>query len=334
MTELPSARPTGWFQVAWSADLRDGEVKALHYFDTELVAFRGNDGHVRVLDAHCRHLGAHLGHGGCVVGNDIQCPFHGWRWNGDGRNTHIPYHDKPNRVRRVGAWPVTERNESIYIWHDSEGRPPSWEVPDAFPALGDHIARVDYFPLTELARSRHARIHVHPQVIAENAVDPWHFRFVHHTPHAPAVLRETVQGARWQSKVGFGRRWSDGVDRAEDTSNTIEILWSGIGLSFNGEVTADGIRVIAICPTPVDDTTTDIFATYWIDKDNGRYDERLAQAKLALPDDIAIWEHQKYMDPPGLAPSEAAGFRRLRTWATRFYPETAHADPNSAAAPV
>lgn len=334
MSNLPSPRPTGWFQVAWSSDLAVGDVKSLHYFGTELVAYRGEDGAVRVLDAHCQHLGANLGFGGCVVENDIQCPFHGWKWNGEGRNTHIPYQDKPNRIRRVRAWKVIERNESVYIWHDIEGRAPLWEVPKAFSALGSHIDGVTFFPLTPAARSLHARVRVHPQVIAENAVDPWHFRFVHGTTVAPKVLRETVEGATWQAKVGFGRRWSDSGDRPDDNANTIQILWSGLGTSFNGELTPDGIRVIGICPTPVDDTTTDIFATYWIDDANGRFDERLAQAKIALPDDIGIWEHQKYMEPPGLAPSEAAGFRRLREWANGFYPDTFNTKLLSGALPV
>lgn len=33
-----------------------------------------------------------------------------------------------------------------------------------------------------------------------------------------------------------------------------------------------------------------------------------------------VWEHQIYLGPPGLATSEAAGFRKLRRWATQFYP--------------
>jgi hypothetical protein len=96
--------------------------------------------------------------------------------------------------------------------------------------------------------------------------------------------------------------------------------WSGLGISFNGEHIREGFRVIAICATPVDDATSDIFSTYWIDEANGNYHERLQAAQKALPDDIAIWEHQCYMDPPGLTPSEAAGFRQLRRWARGFYP--------------
>ena len=91
-------------------------------------------------------------------------------------------------------------------------------------------------------------------------------------------------------------------------------------MSFNGEHTREGVRVISICTTPVDDTTSDIFAGYWIDNESGDFADRLASAKSALPQDIQIWEHQEYMDPPGLATSEAAGFKKMRTWAKNFYP--------------
>ncbi|MEZ0351953.1 Rieske 2Fe-2S domain-containing protein [Mycobacterium sp. pR1184] len=321
MQNWPTMQPTGWFQMAWSADLKIGEVKALHYFGRDLVAFRGYDGQVCVMDAHCRHLGANLAFGGCVVEDGIQCPFHGWVWNGQGRNVSIPYQDRPNRGRRIRSYPVAEVNESIFVWHDAAGREPLWRLPTGFEMLGDHVASRSYHPFSADCRTRFANIHVHPQVIAENAVDPHHFRFVHRTPISPTVLREHTDSSTWSAKVGFGRRWADGEDRLDDTLNTIEIYWSGIGVSFNGEHTREGIRVISICTTPVDDETSDIFAGYWIDDECDDFAERLAAAKRALPQDIQIWDHQQYMDPPALATSEAAGFKKLRAWCSNFYPE-------------
>jgi 3-ketosteroid 9alpha-monooxygenase subunit A len=329
--QLPSMLPTGWFQVAWSADLAVGEVQPKHYFGRDLVVFRELNGLVRVLDAHCQHLGASLAHGGCVVEYGIQCPFHGWVWNGEGRNTRIPYQDRPNKGRRVRSYPVAELNDSIYMWHDSDGGPPLWDAPTAFEVLGPHVEERTFHPFSAECRTRFERVKVHPQVIAENAVDPHHFRFVHRTPISPVVLREHTDDSTWRAKVGFGRRWTEGADRPDDTMNTIEIYWSGIGLSFNGEHLREGIRVISICSTPVDDASSDIFAGYWISVepagDPADMETRLASAKLALPDDIRIWEHQLYLDPPALATSEAAGFRALRRWASGFYPERQTAEP-------
>ncbi|WP_459970962.1 Rieske 2Fe-2S domain-containing protein [Mycobacterium sp. MUNTM1] len=324
MSELPSMVPTGWFQVAWSSELQAGDVRPLRYFGTELVVFRGNDGQAHVLDAHCQHLGANLAYGGCVVDEGIQCPFHGWVWSGEGRNVRIPYESRPNRGRRVRSWHATELNGCIFVWHDTAGRDPLWQLVDWHNVLSDAVTSRQYRSLDTAEQQRFRGVRVHPQIIAENAVDPHHFRFVHKTPISPVVLDEHTDDTTWRAKVGFGKRWSDGIDRPGDTDNTIEIYWSGIGYSINGECTRDGVRVIAINATPVDNATSDIFASYWI-SGSDNYAMRLEQAKTALPDDINIWEHQKYLDPPALSQSEADGFRRLRRWAQGFYPQAAAA---------
>ncbi|MGD9794801.1 MAG: Rieske 2Fe-2S domain-containing protein, partial [Acidimicrobiia bacterium] len=53
-------KPTGWFNIGWSAEIAPGGVKPMRYFGHDLVAFRSTTGELSVLDAHCRHLGAHL----------------------------------------------------------------------------------------------------------------------------------------------------------------------------------------------------------------------------------------------------------------------------------
>jgi 3-ketosteroid 9alpha-monooxygenase subunit A len=320
---------TGWFQVAWSGDIGPEQVVPLRYFGRDLVAYRGKDGVVRVHDRHCRHLGASLAHGGCVVDDGIQCPFHGWVWAPDGHNVSIPYQDRPNRARRLGTWPVIERNESVYVWFDHAGRAALWEVPDVLHGAA-HAAGREFHPAWPDGTQRYRDLEVHPQMVVENVVDPHHFRFVHHTEITPVVLQERVEGHEWWARVGFGRGWRDhardasGALRA-DTRNTIEILWSGMGVSANVEHMGEGVRVITINITPVEDGRTEIFATYWIDRaegdlDDGSYQRRLDEAKLALPDDIAIWNNQIFLDPPVLATEEGSGFRRIRRWARQFYP--------------
>ncbi len=59
-------RPTGWFQIGWSGDFPTDRTVPLRYFGEDLVAYRGEEGELHVLDAHCPHLGAHIGHGGKV----------------------------------------------------------------------------------------------------------------------------------------------------------------------------------------------------------------------------------------------------------------------------
>ena len=37
--------------------------------------------------------------------------------------------------------------------------------------------------------------------------------------------------------------------------------------------------------------------------------------------DIHIWSHQRYSDPPALATAEYEGFTAIRQWAKQFYPD-------------
>ena len=104
---------TGWFMVGWSPEFPVGEVRPLRYFGEDLVAYRDESGELHVLEAHCKHLGAHIGHGGTVVGDCVQCPFHGWRWGPDGTNRYIPYQpDRPNSALTLRVFPVREQYDS------------------------------------------------------------------------------------------------------------------------------------------------------------------------------------------------------------------------------
>lgn len=90
--------PNGWIPVLESLKLKTFQVEPITAFGRELVAFRGSNEQVYVLDAYCPHLGAHLGFGGKVlkINNEacIKCPFHGWTFRGvDGQCVKIPHND-------------------------------------------------------------------------------------------------------------------------------------------------------------------------------------------------------------------------------------------------
>lgn len=61
----------------------------------QVAVFRAENGKAHVVDAYCPHLGANLAVGGRVLGNCIECPFHGWQFQGsDGKCVKIPYAEK------------------------------------------------------------------------------------------------------------------------------------------------------------------------------------------------------------------------------------------------
>lgn len=331
----PTMTPSGWFQVAWSSELPLGGVKPLRYFGQDLVAYRGEDGVARVLDAYCRHLGGHLGYGGTVAGDCVVCPFHGWRWNGEGRNTHIPYQDRPNTSRQLTAWPVIERDECVFVWHDATGRPPGREVPHIFTEVAEHVRDLPFHPATPRGLVRYDDVTILPQTVAENAADPVHFRFVHETRDIPVALRQGSDEDRWFIQLGFGRRWT-AWDPSSHDGDTLSIVQAGIGLSYTALSGHDN-TVILLATTPIDDRTSTMFQTVWLerrdgDDEPGVLDRRMRAATAQLKNDIVIWSHQRYEDPPALATVEGQLFGDLRRWCRRWYPITeAHPVPASPA---
>jgi nitrite reductase/ring-hydroxylating ferredoxin subunit len=317
-------KPSGWFQIGWSADFAAGDVVAKHFFGREIVVFRTTAGELRVLDAYCGHMGAHLGFGGHVAEDCIVCPFHGWEWDGAGANVRIPYQDRPNRAVRIPAWPVTERNGLVFLWHDIDGDTPGWDVPDIFELLGADVCERSYHDSHPAGEIRLGRRTLDPFVVLDNSADPAHFQTVHRTNAVPTVVDSTADGHLFRVKLGFGSKWA--TDPANAKGEALDIVNVGVGLSF----TSLGGRlspyvVIVLSTTPVDDESSEMFQTVWLerapgDDEPGRFDERMHHATHQLPRDIEIWEHQRYVEHPAWAASEVRGFTALRRWASTFVP--------------
>ena len=67
----------------------------------------------------CAHLGADLG-AGCVVDDEIQCAFHNWRYDGDGRCVHIPASPDVPDFARVRSYPAVERHGFVFFFNGSD----------------------------------------------------------------------------------------------------------------------------------------------------------------------------------------------------------------------
>ncbi|TPG33115.1 Rieske 2Fe-2S domain-containing protein [Mycolicibacterium hodleri] len=323
-----SMKPTGWFQVAWSDEIGVGDVHTMKYFDQEMIAWRAESGQLTVMNAYCEHLGAHLGFGGTVVGEVLQCPFHGWQWSREGRNVCIPYEDRPNRGRRIKTYPVTECNQSVYIWHDMDGRAPFFDAPNVFGSFeGD--SNVDaYYPQQRLFRQG---LELHPQYVLENGVDFAHFKYVHETPIVPVFTRHDFTEP--VSFVDFTITFEgDDGQKIEDVDSGVEAINGGLGIAVTKSWGMVDNRTISAI-TPVDEFTSDVRFMVYIGRPTGRAaegDPARAETKARafgeevirqFTQDVHIWAHQRYSDPPALASSEQQGFTAIRAWAMQFYPD-------------
>ncbi len=101
-----------WHPVAYARDVADTPFQAM-LLDEPLVVWRDTTGVPRVLNDVCIHRGTALSLGR-VQGDEIVCPYHAWRYGGDGRCTLIPQLADPTRVpekARVASFACRERSD-------------------------------------------------------------------------------------------------------------------------------------------------------------------------------------------------------------------------------
>lgn len=152
-----------WWPVALEGDAHGGPV-ALQLLDEPLVLWRDAAGAPVLLTDRCPHRGAQLSMGRCVDGT-LQCPYHGWRFDGAGACVAIPALPGFRPPASSGAirWGVRVAHGLIWAGADgAEHEPP--ELPGVAPR------RLIYGPF-DVATSA-------PRAV-ENFLDTSHFAFVH-----------------------------------------------------------------------------------------------------------------------------------------------------------
>ncbi len=163
-----------WYPIALTTDVKDDEPFRTELLGVKVVAFRDEEGAAHVLSDTCVHRGGSLGKGwvkdGCVV-----CPYHGWRYQGDGVCATVPslgYDAKPPARAKVDSYPVQEKYGIVFAFMGDlpeEERPPLQEIPD----FGQEGWRANPIVVRENEIYYERRI--------ENSLDPSHNEFVHPT---------------------------------------------------------------------------------------------------------------------------------------------------------
>ncbi len=156
----------GWYAAMPAADLRVGAVRAVEMCGQRVVLWRGQDGRVRATDAFCPHMGTDLAIG-TVTGNELQCRFHQWRFDGSGACVHIPVGGDPPRNARLQSYATDERYGLLWVWPDASAPTPMADFPDWDGAPVQFRVGIAY----------ERPCHHHVTMI--NGIDPQHLRTVH-----------------------------------------------------------------------------------------------------------------------------------------------------------
>lgn len=129
-----------WWTAALSESVPLRQPVALKSGDTDLVLFRDDQGVPRALLDQCAHRRAPLSLGTVTEAGHVQCPYHGWRYEGaGGRCVAIPNlssEEKVPRTYRVPTFAVAEQDGFIHIWSEGNDTPDTPAPALAVPTFG------------------------------------------------------------------------------------------------------------------------------------------------------------------------------------------------------
>ena len=175
-----------WYPICKSDELGVDHPHRTQLLGLRFVAFRDLDGQPHVLSDTCVHRGGSLGKGK-VVDGCIACPYHGWRFGGDGKCRLVPSLEtgaKPPARAKVDSYPVREKYGIVFAFLGDlpeEERPPLYEIEE----YEDPAWRASEIMILE--------IDCYYERSMENGVDPMHNEFVHPIQGSPQPIPGSIE---------------------------------------------------------------------------------------------------------------------------------------------
>ena len=160
-----------WYVAEDVANITDKprRVKLLGF---DFTLFRDGTGKINCLSDVCIHRGASLG-AGQLLNGCVECPYHGWQFNGSGNVVKIPSLPADTKIparARVDSYPVQEKYGWIWVFlgdlPEAE-RPPLPDFPEYDDKANWRTVRGEWLWHADYAR------------IVENGLDFAHAPFVH-----------------------------------------------------------------------------------------------------------------------------------------------------------
>lgn len=282
-----------WYVAAWDHEV-GREPLGRTLLGEPVVMYRTEDGTPVAFEDRCCHRRAPLSLGR-VVGDDLQCGYHGLVYDRTGRCIAVPGQTTLPPGSRVRTYPVVERWQWIWIWMGDPADADPAEIPNLYWHDDPEWTYV----------SGYLHLDCHYQLLVDNLLDLTHETFLHaktigneHVANTPlakvtrggaeefehSALRGVAGGgngvtaARWMMNIDPPPLYAkaSGFDKPDDRVDRWQLIrfeppshvWLDVGVAKAGTGAPEGDRsqgathVVVDSITPETETSTHYFWTF------------------------------------------------------------------------
>jgi vanillate O-demethylase monooxygenase subunit len=162
-----------WYVAAFSHEIEPGKLLHRTLLDEPVVLYRDKGGKPVALFDRCPHRGMPLSMGKLIKGDTLQCLYHGFEYDTQGRCNYIPSQDRVPEPMAVRRFPTVETWQWVWIWMGDPALADSRLIPD-HDRIG--LTRPGWYSATGIL----LRVEANYLLPYENLVDATHISYLHH----------------------------------------------------------------------------------------------------------------------------------------------------------
>ncbi|WP_333605867.1 aromatic ring-hydroxylating dioxygenase subunit alpha [Novosphingobium sp.] len=159
-----------WYIAGWRDEV-DRSLKARTILGEPIVLYRTKAGTPVAMTDRCPHRGFPLSRGE-LIGDAIQCGYHGFTFAASGDCVRIPSQDKIPKIYCSRIYPVAERSNFVWIWMGDASLAKPELIPDP---MGDIADQSDWCFTVGGVEDLQGRY----QLLHDNLLDLSHITFLH-----------------------------------------------------------------------------------------------------------------------------------------------------------
>ncbi|KGF69558.1 (2Fe-2S)-binding protein [Hoeflea sp. BAL378] len=192
-----------WYVAALDHEV-DRKLTQVRILGENVLLYRRQDGVAVALEDACPHRKLPLSMGR-LLGDEVECGYHGLRFDCEGTCTRVPGAERIPHVARVRAFPLVERYGMLWIWPG--------EAALADPA---RIFSIDQWDNPDWGKSRGDAMVVDCNYlyITDNLLDPSHVAWVHQSSFGNAACEDVPVNTLEKEDGVVVSRWMLDVDVA------------------------------------------------------------------------------------------------------------------------